>query len=119
MKQLINKKRIGDKFYMSETIVEDKKYKDNGIKIISSTEYRTNGESIILVKDVNVSKIILDSSTTKHIKIKALTKVIIIPIIGRIDEDYDEIFIDKGACVEFFSIEDSWYILSSDGLKQD
>lgn len=119
MKTLINKKRIGDKFYMSETIVDDKKYVDGGVKIITSNDYRTKGESVIIIKDVPSSKISLDSSTTKHIKIKALTKVIIIPIIGLIDDMYDEIFIDKGACVELLSFEDSWYILSSDGLKME
>ena len=117
MKQLINKKRIGDKFYMSEVIVDDKPYNENNIKIVSNTEYRTKGESVILVKDVQSSKIMLDNSTTKHIKIKALTKVIIVPLIGRIDEEYDEIFIDKGACVELLAIDNVWYILSSDGLK--
>ena len=30
---------------------------------------------------------------------------------------YDEIFIDKGACVEFKFASGNWYILSSDGLK--
>jgi hypothetical protein len=119
MKQLINKKRIGNKFYMSEVIVDDKPYKDNGIKIINTTEYRTKGESVLLVKDVDSSKILLDSSTTNHIRIKTLTRVIIRPIIGKIDEEYDEIFIDKGACVELLCIDNLWYILSSDGLKLD
>jgi len=119
MKTLINKKRIGDKFYMSETIVDEKPNRDNGTKIITKNEYRTKGESVIVVKNVELSKLILDSSTTKHIKIKALTKVYIIPFIGKIDEEFDEILIDKGACVEFMFIENSWYILSSDGLKQE
>ena len=119
MKTLINKKRIGDKFYMSETIVDDKKYVDNGVKIVISNEYRTKGESIILVKNVTSCKIILDATTTQHIKIKALTNVVISSLIGRIDEEYDEIIINKGACVEFFNIDSNWYILSSDGLKQE
>ena len=33
------------------------------------------------------------------------------------DDEFDEIIIDKGACVEFYNIENGWYILSSDGLK--
>jgi hypothetical protein len=60
---------------------------------------------------------ILDSNTTEHIIIKALTKVFIRPSSGKIDEYYDEIFIDWGACVEFYMLENNWYIVSSDGLK--
>ena len=33
------------------------------------------------------------------------------------DEEYDELFIDKGACVEFRFCAGVWYIISSDGLK--
>jgi hypothetical protein len=46
-----------------------------------------------------------------------MTKVLIIPDIGKIDEEYDELFIDKGACVEFRFCAGVWYIISSDGLK--
>jgi hypothetical protein len=38
---------------------------------------------------------------------------------GRIDEDWDEIHIGRGACVEFQNIQGIWYVLSSDGLKLD
>ena len=86
-------------------------------KFVETSEYRTMGESIIIVRNTPSSKIVLDSTKTTHIKIKALTKVIIMPFIGKIDEEYDEIFIDRGACVEFYNLEGNWYILSSDGLK--
>ena len=89
----------------------------NPIQIVTTPEYRTNGEEFILVKDVPNSKIILDQSNTEHIVIKALTKVLIVPFMGLIDEQYDEILIDKGAAVEFFRVDGNWYILSSDGLK--
>ena len=85
--------------------------------LISESEYRTNGEYVIIVKNVESSRIILDSSTTDHVVIKALTKVIIIPDNNKIDEKYDEIEINVGACVEFYHIGGCWYILSSDGLK--
>jgi hypothetical protein len=49
--------------------------------------------------------------------IKALTKVLIIPDVGKIDEVYDEIDLDWGACVEFRFAAGNWYIISSDGLK--
>jgi hypothetical protein len=86
-------------------------------KIITSNEYQTNGEVLIVVKDVETCNLKLDSNTTEHIIIKALTKVFIRPSSGKIDEFYDEIFIDWGACVEFYLLENNWYIVSSDGLK--
>jgi len=86
-------------------------------KIINSTEYQTNGEVLIVVKDVETCNLTLDNNTTEHIIIKALTKVFIRPSFGKIDEYYDEIFIDWGACVEFYLLENNWYIVSSDGLK--
>jgi hypothetical protein len=113
MKTLINKKRIGEKVYIQENMNLDyTKY-----KIVSIPQYKTSGEEIILVKNINSSKISLDPHFSKHIKIKAMTKVLIVPLIGKIDDEYDEILIDKGACVEFQFIENGWYIMSSDGLK--
>jgi len=86
--------------------------------IISETNYSTTGEECIIVKGVPQSKIILDSKTTEHTVIKCLTHVTIKPNIGKIDEEFDEIVADKGACIEFRFCEGNWYILSSDGLKQ-
>jgi hypothetical protein len=34
-----------------------------------------------------------------------------------IDEEFNEVELTKGSCVEFRKIGDNWYILSSDGLK--
>jgi len=86
--------------------------------IVSERDYRTTGEDCIIVKGVPQSIITLDSKTTEHTVIKCLTNVTIIPDNGKIDEDYDEIAADKGACIEFRCVERNWYILSSDGLKQ-
>jgi hypothetical protein len=88
------------------------------VSIVSETEYSTNGEECVIVKSVSESIIILDSKTTEHTVIKCLTHVIIKPSIGKIDEEFDEIVADKGACIEFRFCEGNWYILSSDGLKQ-
>jgi hypothetical protein len=46
-----------------------------------------------------------------------MTSVLILPDINSIDEEWDEIALEKGSCVEFVFINQSWYILSSDGLK--
>lgn len=85
--------------------------------IISDGFYKTNGENLIIVRDVNVCRIKLDYTTTDKIKIKTLTNCTIIPDINRIDEEWDEISVGKGACVELQNINGIWYILSSDGIK--
>lgn len=87
--------------------------------VISEHSYKTNGESLIIVKDVNQCEILLDSTTTEHIIIKTLTKCLIKTTQGFIDEQYEEIFIDRGACCEFYFALGNWYIVSSDGLKID
>jgi len=87
--------------------------------IISEELYKTNGENLIIVKDVNQSKIKLDSTTTDRIRIKTLTNCTIIPDLNRIDEDWDEISVTRGACVELQNVNGIWYILSSDGIKLD
>lgn len=87
--------------------------------IVSDEIYKTNGENLLIIKDVAQSKVKLDSTTTDKIKIKTLTNCIIIPDIGRIDEDWDEISIGRGACVELQNVNGIWYILSSDGIKLD
>ena len=87
--------------------------------IVSDEIYKTNGENLLIIKDVSQSKVKLDSTTTEKIKIKTLTNCTIIPDIGRIDEDWDEISIGRGACVELQFVQGIWYILSSDGIKLD
>ena len=34
-----------------------------------------------------------------------------------IDEEWDELLLEKGSCVQFQFVQGNWYILSSDGLK--
>jgi hypothetical protein len=109
----ITRKKIGNKIFGSMSNLPNQP----AIQTITIPEYRTNGEELILVKDVDYCKILLDQNTTEHIVIKTLTKVLILPMMGQIDEQYDEILIDRGACVEFFRVDGGWYILSSDGLK--
>lgn len=87
------------------------------IAIISETEYKTNGEECIIVRNVSKSVITLDSYTTDHIVIKSMTNTTIKPDIGRIDENYDEIVAEKYSCIEFRFCAGNWYITSSDGLK--
>ena len=85
-------------------------------KVISQDTYTTNGEEFIVVKNVDKCIVTLDESTTENIKIKSLTNVLVSSDLP-IDEEFNEVDLDKGACVEFRKIGDFWYILSSDGLK--
>jgi hypothetical protein len=122
--QRLTRKTINDRRFLGNTLIEIDTTEETENtelipmkKIITESDYRTNGEILLVIKDVESCNIILDSNTTEHIIIKALTKVFIRPSSGKIDEYYDEIFIDWGACVEFYLLEDNWYIVSSDGLK--
>jgi len=78
--------------------------------LVSEPYYKTNGEYAIVIKGVDYCELILDSKTTDHV-------VLIKPDKNKIDEEFDEVEINKGACVEFYFMGGSWYILSSDGLK--
>ena len=86
--------------------------------LVSDPEYTTNGESVIITKIVSDCTVILDNSNTDHVIIKALTNTKIKPITGLIDEEFNELNIEKGASVELYYAFGVWYIVSSDGLKQ-
>ena len=88
------------------------------ITLVSELDYRTNGEDCCIVRGVPESFVTLDSKTSDHITVKAMTHLTIRPDVGKIDEEYDEIVADKFACIEFRFVGGHWYILSSDGLKQ-
>jgi hypothetical protein len=89
------------------------------ISFVSEQLYTTNGESLIIVKDVENCQIILDSSKTDHVTIKSLTNTKISPLVGLIDEEYSEVNIKKGACIEIYFSFGNWYIVSSDGIKSE
>lgn len=86
-------------------------------KIISDSFYTTNDETFLIVKNVDYSEVKLNSSVTTKITIKSLTSVLVKSDIGLIDEEWDELLLEKGACVKFKFVEGNWYIVSSDGLK--
>ena len=119
--QRLTRKTINNRRFLGNTLIEIENTEETEKlpmkKIITESDYRTNGEILLVIKDIESCNITLDTNTTDHIIIKALTKVFIRPSSGKIDEHYDEIFIDWGACVEFYLLEDNWYIVSSDGLK--
>ena len=101
----------------SQRIINGVTLKTSEISTVSEKEYSTNGEACIIVRGVDESTIVLDSRTTDHVVVKAMTRTLVKPDIGKIDGDYDEILLDRYACVEFRFVVNNWYILSSDGLK--
>jgi hypothetical protein len=103
----------------SQRIISGKVIETSEIVFISNPSYTSEGESLIVTKELEFVEIILDSSTTDHIIVKALTKTKIKPIWGLIDEEYSEINISKGACVELYFSFGNWYVVSSDGIKME
>lgn len=102
----------------SKRIINGHAINTSELSVVSELDYRTNGEFCIIVRGIQQSFITLDSGTTDHVVIKAMTRVTVRPDVGKIDEEWDELVLDKFACVEFQYVGGNWYILSSDGLKQ-
>lgn len=100
----------------SKRVINGHEIITSDVAVVTNNQYSTNGESAIVIKDTESCDLFLDSKTTDHIVIKALTKVNVTAD-SLIDEEFDIIELDKGACVEYRKIGDYWYILSSDGLK--
>ena len=86
-------------------------------KVVTSENYTVEGELLVVIKDVENSDIILNSEVNKTVTIKSLTNVTIKPDLGLIDEEWDELVLEKGSCVHLSFVEGNWYIVSSDGLK--
>jgi hypothetical protein len=102
----------------SKRIIRGEVINASEISVVSESTYKTNGENCIIVRGVAQSVVILDSTNTDHVVVKSMTNLTILPDVGKIDEEYDEVVVDKFACIEFRFIGGNWYILSSDGLKQ-
>jgi hypothetical protein len=102
----------------SQRIIRGNVVKSYEVSIVTDNIYKTNGESLIVTK-TNDTKIQLDSFTTDHVIIKSLTNTKIIPLMGLIDEEYSEINIGKGASVELYFAFGNWYVVSSDGIKEE
>lgn len=106
--------------YQTQTVVEPKVIIEKPVevyKIISESNYTTNDETFLIVKDVNHSEVTLNSNATSKITIKSLTNALVKSDVGSIDEEWDELLLEKGACVKFKFVEGNWYVVASDGLK--
>lgn len=102
----------------SKRIINGHTIQTSEVSTVSESSYRTNGEACVIVRGVEETVVTLDSTTTDHVVVKAMNYLTVLPDVGKIDEEYDELVMDKFACVEFRFVNKNWYILSSDGLKQ-
>ena len=84
--------------------------------IVSNPQYETYGEYVIIVTGVDSCELFLNSQNTDHVVVKSMTHVIV-KADSLIDEEFNDVEMEKGACVEFKKVGNYWYILSSDGLK--
>ena len=94
-----------------EMIVSD------SIVVIGTSFYTTKGESSIIVKNSKSECVILlDETTTEHVTVKSMSDSVV-KSDKLIDEQYEEIRLEKFASVELRYINNYWYVMSSDGLK--
>ena len=100
----------------STRIINGNKIETSESAVVSNTTYETNGEYVIVVTGVENCELFLNSSNTDHVVVKAMTNVLV-KADALIDEQFEEVEMEKGACVEFFRVDGNWYIISSDGLK--
>jgi len=100
----------------SKRIINGHEIETSVSAIVTNESYTTNGEYALIVKGVDNCTLFLDSTTTDHIVVKSLTNVLV-KSDTLIDEEFNEVELSKGSCVEFMYIGSFWYILSSDGLK--
>lgn len=106
--------------YTTQTIVEPKVIIEKPVdvhRIISDSMYTATDESLLIVKGVEYSEVTLNSQKSPKITIKSLTSTLIKSDNGLIDMEWDELLLEKGACVQFQFVDGNWFILSSDGIK--
>jgi len=93
-------------------------YSDEAIDTIKviRTNYTTKNDRYIITKDNKVT-ITLDPTENNRHYIKSMTETTLVPHKGLIDEMYEEINMGPQSSVELIWVDETWYVLSSDGLK--
>ena len=100
----------------SQRIINGNMIETSESAVVTNSEYTTNGEYVIVTKGIDFCVLNLNEKTTDHVVVKSLTNTIV-KSNQLIDEEFNEVDLSYGSCVEFKKIGDFWYILSSDGLK--
>ena len=95
--------------------LNDTKETTENIPVVVSTDYTTSQTRYIIAKDDLT--ITLDNKNLKRFYIKSMANIKIKPLIGKIDEEWEEINMGPQSGIELLCEGNNWYILSSDGLK--
>jgi len=96
------------------TLNESKESTEN-IPIVINKDYITTNTRYIIAKgDLTIT---LDSKNLKRFYIKSMANIKLVPSTGKIDEEWEEINMGPQSSIELLCEGNSWYILSSDGLK--
>lgn len=85
------------------------------IKIINDN-YTTNKEDYLIVKGEN-SEITLIGEEGYKVYIKSMVECLVKTSVGLIDDNWGSLQLGSESCIELIFTEGSWYILSSDGIK--
>ena len=105
------------KKYTSNSLYSETKELPSNDKIkIIREDYTTENIKYIITKD-NPVTITLNNKQSNRFYIKSMTKTTLIPNVGLIDENWDELYMGPQSSVEVIFSENNWYVLSSDGLK--
>jgi hypothetical protein len=91
----------------------------DGVEVPHEKTQKLNKELLLVIRDSENFEVVLDSTNYSYVVVKSLIKTIIKPDVGLIDEEWEELLLEKGSCVQFQFVEDVWLILSSDGIKLD
>ena len=95
--------------------LNDTKETTENIPVVISTDYTTSQTRYIIAK--NDLTITLDGKNLKRFYIKSMANIKIKPLVGKIDEEWEEINMGPQSSIEVLCEGTDWYILSSDGLK--
>ena len=95
--------------------LNDTKETTENIPVVISTDYTTSQTRYIIAK--NDLTITLDGKNLKRFYIKSMANIKIKPLVGKIDEEWEEINMGPQSSIELLCEGTDWYILSSDGLK--
>jgi len=95
--------------------LNDTKETTENIPVVISTDYTTSQTRYIIAK--NDLTITLDGKNLKRFYIKSMANIKIKPLVGKIDEEWEEINMGPQSSVELLCEGTDWYVLSSDGLK--
>ena len=85
------------------------------VKIIT-TDHTTNNEDYIIVKGENAT-ITLTGNEGYKVYIKSMVECVVTTSSGLIDDSWESLELGPESCIELLFTKNSWYILSSDGIK--